>query len=123
MKNSIFKIAFLLIALFFFTNANAQNCCSKELANCPKKGTPECPIMKACAKKGTADCKLVSTEQVIASKELSDCPLAGTTDCPLIKNCPKKGTADCPYTSGTGKADKATASTDKDLPECCKRKG
>lgn len=124
MKKSIFKIAFLFLGLFLFTSvANAQSCCSKELANCPKKGTPECPIVKACAKKGTADCPLVEQNNLTASKELKSCPLAGTPECPLIKNCTKKGTADCPYAKENNKTAKATTASDKNLPECCRKKG
>lgn len=119
MKNSILKISLVFLGMFLFSlTANAQSCCSKKLDNCPKKGTAECPIMNACDKKGKADCPLIQQNQACASADLKSCPLAGTPECPLIKNCPKKGSPDCPYAI----KDKATASNNKNVPACCKKK-
>lgn len=120
-NNSILKAAFLLIAMFMFGFANSQSCCQKKLADCPKKGQPDCPIVQNCPKKDQADCPLVKSENATAAKELAACPLAGTADCPLIKNCPKKGTADCPYAIANSKSIASTAK-DEDLPPCCRKK-
>lgn len=107
-NQSILKVAFLFIAMLVYGFGNAQTCCSKKMADCPKKGTADCPYIKS--------------DNTTASKELANCPLAGTPECPLIKNCPKKGTADCSYANANKTTGKASVTKDEDLPPCCKKK-
>lgn len=121
-NQSILKVAFLFIAMLVYGFGNAQNCCSKKMADCPKKETADCPLIKDCPKKGTADCPLIKSDNTTASKELANCPLAGTPECPLIKNCLKKGTADCPYANANKTTGTASITKDEDLPPCCKKK-
>lgn len=92
--------------------------------NCPKKGTPDCPLIKNCPKKGTADCPLMKAKNETASAELANCPKKGTPDCPLIKNCAKKGTADCPYKNDAEETNTSSksAANEESLPECCRKK-
>jgi hypothetical protein len=122
MKNFIFKIAVVFAFVFCSANANSQTCCSKELANCPKKNTPESTIVNSSAQKKKTRCMSENADQLSTNEKLSECPLAGTPECPLVKNCPKKGTKDCPYALADGKAVKLTRSNEKELPECCKKK-
>lgn len=119
-NNSILKVVVLFIAMLTYDVGNAQTCCSKKIADCPKKGQADCPLIKDCPKKETADCPYNKSENKTASKELANCPLAGTPECPLIKNCPKKGNADCPY-ANSGKTT-ASITKDENVPACCKKK-
>lgn len=112
---SMLKATFLTLAMLICNLVFSQTCCEKELANCPKKGTADCPIIKKCIKEGKMD-------QSAAAAELDKCPQKGTADCPLIKNCPKKGTADCPYTKQGGTAAVPTGKKEAELPACCKKK-
>jgi hypothetical protein len=99
------------------------------VANCPKKGTADCPIVKNCPKKGTKDWLYTASfaSQSTNAAKAENCPLKGTLDCPLIKNCPKKGTAECPLVKMESTASYAAKKTiankkdDADLPACCKK--
>lgn len=92
MKSTVLKTIFFFAAIFAFETSFAQSCCADKLASCPKKGQPDCPIVKACP-----------TDQTTASQQMANCPKKGTADCPLIKSCPKKGTADCPFDAANDK--------------------
>ncbi len=110
MKKFILKSTLLLGLLLAFSISYGQ----KTTADCPKKGTVDCPVV--------------------------NCPLKGTPDCPLV-NCPKVGTPDCPYTasftsqsSNTAKATPVakkaieasyvgtqSVAKKKELPSCCRK--
>lgn len=114
MKKFLLKSTLLVALLIAFTTSYGQN----TTADCPKKGTADCPI--------------------------ANCPLQGTPDCPLV-NCPLKGTPDCPFNNGlksqssstakgdrklskkpvvasfTSKTSVAIKKTDADLPPCCRK--
>ncbi|GAC1591973.1 MAG: hypothetical protein NVS3B25_11920 [Hymenobacter sp.] len=48
-------------ALFGFTSPNKK-------ADCPLKGTPDCPLVKTCPDKGTAACTLAGVPACCAKK-------------------------------------------------------
>ncbi len=124
MKQFIVRALFLLGLAFSIGNSYAQT----SIANCPKKGTADCPLVKNCPKKGTKDCPYTASFASLSTNSAkADCPLKGTPDCPLIKNCPMKGTAHCPLVkleSGASHAAKITSAkkkADADLPACCRK--
>jgi len=121
-NGSILKTTFLFLAMLVYGLGYSQSCCDKKLAECSKKGTADCPIIKDCPKKGTADCPYIKADNSSASAEMANCPLKGTADCPLIKNCPKKGTADCPYTRSEASTTAAVSKTEGEIRACCKKK-
>ncbi len=124
MKQFIVRALCLLGLAFSISNGYAQT----NIANCPKKGTGDCPLVKNCPKKGTKDCLYTASfAQSTNSAKADECPLLGTPECPLIKNCPKNGTSDCTLVkmeSGASYAAKTTTSAkkknDADLPACCR---
>jgi hypothetical protein len=94
-------------------------------ANCPKKGTPDCPMVKNCSMKGTKDCPYGITASKVSKNTKANCPLAGTSDCPLEK-CPLKGSPNCPLVKNTGNAFYAVYKPEvkikeKILPPCCRK--
>lgn len=95
-------------------------------ASCPKKGTPDCSLVKNCPLKGTKDCPhSVSTASLVTKNVKADCPLAGTADCPIEK-CPLKGTKDCPLVKNATRVayasmKTATKKSEEDLPPCCRK--
>jgi hypothetical protein len=99
------------------------------VANCPKKGTSDCPIVKNCPMKGTKDCPYTASFASVSTHaaKAENCPLKGTPDCPLIKNCSKKNSPDCPLVSLGSKASyaakisKSGKRDNADLPPCCKK--
>ena len=119
MQKFIVKAVLILSFVIGYNFSYAQN----SVANCPKKGTADCPLIKNCALKGTKDCPYTATALNVSKTEMKNCPLAGTPDCPLAK-CPLKGTANCPLVKNNSKASFASNSkTEKEdnLPPCCKK--
>jgi len=125
MKQFIVRILFLFGIVLGFCTSYGQT----SVANCPKKETADCPIVKNCPKKGTKDCPYTASfaSQSTNAAKAENCPLKGTPDCPLIKSCPKKGTAECPLVKMESTASYAAKKTiankkdDADLPACCKK--
>jgi len=121
MKNNMIILRSLIFAMFLFASGLVS---AQQVAECDKMSAAECALMANCPKKGTADCPMVHSASLASAdaKALADCPKKGTADCPLIKNCPKKGTADCPYAKTS---DRSLASNSvkaaAELPSCCKK--
>ncbi len=140
-KNKMKKILMAVMAISIMTAVNAQG-----LADCPLKGTPHCPMLKAamadaeaaladCPWKGTPDCPLLKVSSAAAAlAALEDCPLRGTPECPLtasldadadhaLQNCPLRGTPDCPIMAQRAATGAAASSEAGDaVPACCARK-
>lgn len=118
MRKFIVKSVLILSFVIGYNFSYAQN----SVANCPKKGTVDCPLVKNCPLKGTKECPYSVTALNTSKSQLKNCPLAGTADCPLVK-CPLKGTANCPLVknSKASFASNKKAAKEDNLPPCCKK--
>jgi hypothetical protein len=143
MTSNMNKLLMALMAILLMTATQAQN-----LADCPLKGTPDCPLLNAslsddaltalenCPWKGTPECPLLKaalSEEALAA--LDECPLKGTPDCPLmaslyagsdqaLNDCPLKGTPDCPIMAQRAAAANGMegAPVNSEVPACCARR-